>query len=91
LFRNCDTAEMTPETPLLKLLRCCTVAEQHELARLAGTTRNYLYQMAGCHRKEFSASKVMAVSEAATRMHVKSLGRIPKISAEAITAMCSLK
>jgi hypothetical protein len=58
---------------------------------MAKTTRNYLYQMAACHRRAFSASKVLAISEAATRMHVKSLGRIPKISPEAITSMCIVR
>lgn len=82
---------MSSETPLLKLLRCCTVPEQIELAALAKTTRNYLYQMAACHRCEFGAALVQRISKAATEMHVRSLGRIPKISAEEIATMCSVK
>lgn len=75
-------------TPLLDVLRCCSTDEQAELARLAGTTRNYLYQVATCHRRSVSARKALAISRAATAMHVRSLGRIPKISMEEIATMC---
>lgn len=77
-------------TPLLEVLRCCSVEEQAELARLAGTTRNYLYQVATCYRRSVSARKALNISRAVTTMHVRSLGRIPKISIEEIATMCPM-
>ena len=82
---------MPNTTPLLNVLRHCTVPEQHELAKLAGTKRNYLYQMASCHRKEFSALLAMRVATATAIMHATSTGRIPKITAEEIASMCLIK
>ena len=41
-------------TPLLEVLRTCTANEQLELATLAGTTRNYLYQLATCREQLWS-------------------------------------
>lgn len=76
-------------TPLLEVLRACSVPEQQEIARLAGTTRNYLYQVATCHRKSVRASTAIAISDAVTKLHVRSLGRIPKISVEEIATMCA--
>lgn len=78
-----------PVTPLLDILRACTVPEQEELAKMAGTTRNYLYQVATCHRKAVRVSTALAISEAVTRMHVRTLGRIPKISVSDIATMCA--
>lgn len=77
-----------PITPLLEVLRTCSVPEQEEIARLAGTTRNYLYQVATCHRASVRASTAVAISTAVTKMHVKTLGRVPKISFEEIASMC---
>lgn len=77
-------------TPLLQLLRQCTVPEQHELARLAGTKRGYLYQLASCHRCSVRAHLGYQISRAATIMHVKSLGRIPKITIDELATMCAI-
>jgi hypothetical protein len=74
-------------TPLLELLRTCTVEEQVELASLAKTTRNYLYQIATQHRCAISALMALRIERAATKMHVKSLGRIPKICMEELALM----
>lgn len=79
-----------PKTPLLECLRVCSTEEQHELARLAGTTRTYLYQLATCQRRSTSAAKACDISDAVNKMHVKSLGRIPKLSVEELARMCPL-
>ena len=79
------------ETPLLLALRQCNTAEQHEFAALAGTTRNYLYQMATCQRSEYLSETVRRVSEASKAMHVKPTGRVPKLSMEEISQMCILR
>lgn len=88
-FRNCDNREMEQPsiTPLLEVLRTCTPNEQIELAALAGTTRNYLYQLATGHRRQLGAHLAVRISKAVTQMHVKSLGRIPKISVEELATM----
>lgn len=77
-----------PVTPLLEVLRACSVPEQHEIARQAKTTRNYLYQVATCHRASVRASTAVAISDAVTKMHVRTLGRVPKISVDEIATMC---
>lgn len=79
------------ETPLLAALRQCNTAEQHEFAALAETTRNYLYQMATCKRSRFTAETVRRVAEASKAMHVKTTGRVPKLSMEEISQMCTLR
>lgn len=77
-----------PMTPLLEVLRQCTVEEQHELAALAGTQRNYLYQLATCQRKSTKLDTAFKIVEAVNKMHVRSLGRIPKISLDELAQMC---
>lgn len=74
-----------PATPLLHALRCCTVPEQHEMAGLAGTSRGYLYQLA---LKERTAGGKLAseLVKASRAMHIKSTGRIPKLSLEEIVS-----
>ena len=74
-------------TPLLEVLRVCSTEEQFEIAKLADTTRNYLYQLATGHRQSLSANLALRISRAVTQMHVKSLGRIPKISVEELATM----
>jgi hypothetical protein len=78
-----------PMTPLLEVLRQCSTEQQTQIAEMAGTTRNYLYQLATCQRKSTSVAKAAAISAAVTRMHVRSLGKVPKISIEEIAGMCA--
>jgi DNA-binding Xre family transcriptional regulator len=81
--------EDPPKTPLLEVLRQCTTEQQQQIADMAGTTRNYLYQLATCQRKSTSVSKAASISMAVTRMHVITLGKVPKISMEEIAEMCA--
>lgn len=76
-------------TPLLTLMRACTVDEQYELARLAGTKRNYLYQLASCNRKRIGADLAMAICAASEAMSASTNGRTPVITMEEITTMCT--
>jgi transcriptional regulator with XRE-family HTH domain len=64
-------------TPLLTALRKLTVEEQHQFANLAGTSRNYLYQLACCNRNSPGVTLAKAISEASVVMHVQTLGRSP--------------
>ncbi len=82
MFRNCDTRSIqsqSPPTPLLHALRCCTVPEQHEWAELAGTSRNYLYQLATCERRA-GLRTALRIVESSKQMHIATTGRVPKIS-----------
>lgn len=81
---------MENPTPLLLALRACTVPEQHEWAELAGTKRNYLYQLAMCTRKQAGANLAQRVAAASVEMHVRSLGRIPKVTLEQLATMCPI-
>lgn len=75
-------------TPLLEVLRRCTPEEQNEIAAHAQTSRNYLYQIATCHRETTNLRKGVAIVEAVNRLHVRSLGRIPKVTIEELAYMC---
>lgn len=77
---------MPVETPLLNLLRACTVEEQCELAALARTKRNYLYQLA-TQRRSPKVGLAKCIADASIRLHIKTLGRIPKITMEQLAQM----
>lgn len=79
-----------PKTPLLECLRACTVPEQHQIAAWAKTPRNYLYQLATCQRRGTNTLRALRISEAITKMHVQTLGRVPKVSVEELAKMCVL-
>ncbi len=73
-------------TPLLSLLRQCTVEEQCELAALAKTTRNYLYQLATLRRTP-KVGLAKRLADASIGLHIKTFGRIPKLTIEQIASM----
>ena len=79
---------MSDTTPLLNVLRACTTEEQCEFAELARTTRNYLYQIATLRRSP-GVALAKRICDASNRLHVLSLGRIPKISIDQLAAMAS--
>lgn len=73
---------------LLLALRHCTVPEQHDWARRAGTKRNYLYQLAAGGRVSPRLELAKGICDASVQMHVASGGRIPKITLEQLAEMC---
>lgn len=75
-------------TPLLEVLRRCSTKEQNEMAGWAGTTRNYLYQLATCQRKTPNVRMALGIIKAINKMHARSLGRVPKITIEQLAEMC---
>jgi hypothetical protein len=75
-------------TPLLEVLRRCTTKEQIEMAGWAGTTRNYLYQLATCQRTSTNLRKALGIINAINQMHARTLGRVPKITIEQLANMC---
>jgi len=77
-------------TPLLGALRACSVDEQYEFARLAGTTRNYLYQLATCHRRRPNVGLAAAICEASQVLSLRTDGRVPVLTTGDIATMCSM-
>lgn len=82
-------ARETP-TPLLTLLRACTDEEQARLADLAGTTVNYLYSLAGCHRGQPKLKLGLEIAKASRVLHEESKGRTPIVTAEELATMCEV-
>ncbi|MEN9316089.1 MAG: hypothetical protein RIS35_2482 [Pseudomonadota bacterium] len=80
--------KVTSPTPLLAALRACTVDEQFELARLAGTKRNYLYQLASCHRKQPNVRLAEAICNATAVLNKRTDGRVPVLTTADIATMC---
>lgn len=79
-----------PITPLLAALRTLTVEEQEQFARLAGTSRSYLYQLAICSRRSPRSVLAKGIADASVVLHVQTLGRCPKLTLDAIASMCPL-
>lgn len=58
-----------PKTPLLAILRALENDERrNEFAALAGTSRLYLYQLAGCHNRSCRSSLALAIAQASEEM-----------------------
>lgn len=77
-------------TPLSDLLRDATPDERDRLARLAGTTVNYLYQVAGCHRPRPSAEFAVALADASMTLNKATKGRLPILTVREIATMCAV-
>lgn len=73
-------------TPLLDALRCCTVPEQHDFAKLAKTKRNYLYQLA-CGERAPRLALALQIVNASIEMHVRTRGRVPKLRVQDLVAV----
>ena len=78
----------TPVTPLLEILRALdTDDKRDEFAALAGTSRIYLYQLAGCHRDSCRAALASQIAAASRAMAEKY--QTPIITMEQLATMCS--
>jgi hypothetical protein len=78
-------------TPLANILRLSTDEQRTFLATTAGTTVNYLYSLAGCHREKLSAQLAFAIEDASQLLHDQTGGDIPVVTARQLTSMCSLR
>ena len=76
-------------TPLARLLQVASSDEKHRLAALTGTTLNYLYQVAGCHREAPSAALAFAIEDASRIIAQESDGRLFVVTAREIATMCA--
>ncbi len=77
-------------TPLAALLRECDDAQRDRLAALAGTTVNYLYNLAGCHRRDPSSSLAVGIEDASRKLHAETKGRTRIVTVRELASMCSV-
>lgn len=78
-----------PTTPLLALLRDLeTDDKRNEFAMLAGTTRVYLYQLAGCNTQACRSRLAKSIADASVAMHERY--GTQAISMETLATMCPL-
>lgn len=75
-------------TPLAQLLRECTPEQRDKLATRAGTTTNYLYALAGCHRERIGVALAIAIEDATRELHAEAGTRI--ITARDLSTMCAV-
>lgn len=77
-------------TPLAEYLRGATPSERIETAELAGTSVNYLYQLAGSHRGKtgkITLHLAMAIEQATHAVALKSEGRLTGVTAIQLATM----
>jgi sulfatase maturation enzyme AslB (radical SAM superfamily) len=68
-------------------MRAATPEEQTLLAKRVGTSRGYLYQIAGGF-KQCSAARGSAIEREAEKMHKASKGRLPRIYRTDLVEAC---
>ena len=83
------------ETPMLALLRQCTPEQRDWLAKEAQTDVNYLYAIAGCHRKKISVQLACRIEDASKRLNAASqrAGEYPAkqiVTARQLSTMCAV-
>ena len=75
-------------TPLAQLLRACTPEQRDWLAERAGTTTNYLYALAGCHRERTSVGLAIAIEDATRELNATAGTQI--VTARELATMCAV-
>ena len=78
---------MSTLTPLKVWMQAATADEQVLLATAVGTSRSYLYQLAGAHR-ECGAQLASAIEAETERMHKASKGRLPRVYRSDLSPVC---
>lgn len=79
-----------PKTPLLAILRALETDERrNEFAALSGTSRLYLYQLAGCHNRSCRSALALSIAKASEVMH-KKYG-CGTIDMQTLASMCPVK
>ena len=77
-------------TPLLLFLRAASPDQKERCAALAGTSVNYLYQLATCKRPNVSAAMAISVEDATRLMHNETGGELPVVTVRTLVTMCSV-
>ena len=75
---------------MLRLLRECTPEQRQRLAEAVPTSVNYLYAIAGCHRKNISVQMAYAIERASIAMNAWTKGQTPIVTAQQIATMCAV-
>lgn len=76
-------------TPLAEWMRIASPDERDRLATLAGTSVNYLYQLAAC-RREPKVGLAFEIERATQEMHAETTGRLPVVTAQDIATMYAI-
>lgn len=77
---------------MLALLRAATPDQRQRLADLAGTSVNYLYQLASCTRgTRLTADLAFRIEDATRKLHKEAKGSLPTIEARLLSSMCAIK
>lgn len=82
-----------PITPLLAWLRKATAEQRERMATLAGTTTNYVYQLAtpgGKRGQRISADMAFRLEDAMRTVEEESQGALPAVTARELAAMWQL-
>lgn len=77
-------------TPLTELLRACTDEQRTQLAQQSGTSVNYLYALAGCHRERVNVKLALAIEDASVVLNKQTRGKTPVVTARQLATMCEL-
>lgn len=77
-------------TPLAELLRACDQQQRTTLATRSGTSVNYLYSLAGCHRERVSAALALAIEDASRDLHASNGGATPIVTIRELASMCAI-
>lgn len=78
------------DTPLARWLREATPAERDRMATLAGTSVNYLYQVAAC-RREPRVGLAFGIEQSTRQIWAETSGRLPIVTASEIASMYALE
>lgn len=78
------------DSPLALWLRAADASERERCARLAGTTVNYLYALAGGHREVPKANLAFNIEDATRTLHDETSGRLPVVAARELAFMHAL-
>jgi hypothetical protein len=78
------------DTPLSRWLRLASDQERDRLALLAGTSRNYLYQIAAC-RREPRVGLAFRIEAASRKLWAETEGRLAIVTAEEMAQACALE
>ena len=80
-------------TPLMSLLRACKDDDERQaFAQQAGTTVNYLYALAGCHRGQPRASLAIGIEDASRMFNKRTKSRevpVPVVTVRDLASMCA--
>lgn len=60
------------------------------MATLAGTSVNYLYQLASCNRGVPKADLAFEIEDATQKLHQETGGRLPVLTARQLSTMCAV-